>query len=294
LAPERLIRPDCFCRCMRHCALTIDVDRDVNKPCVGQTCAISTSANGSEEPRFRSSAVGLERMVDLLDELDIQGTFFFEARTALEIAKDIDIVDLMKGHEIASHAYDHEDLTGKETGIKLSMSDLDDILERSVSTLHEIFGTGRMGFRAPYLGVRDDLAGMLSEKGFKYDSSVILFLKEGEIRPFQLSSGLWEVPVVCSNDADRKKIVGYLWPMHENNRPPEHYVAMFDQFKDGLFVLADHSWHVVESYARGRLPKADADNEVQKLRAVLEGALDGGVEFTRIDDYLLEHTSEGR
>ncbi len=279
---------------MRRCAFTVDVDRDVNKPCAGQTCAVSTSANGNQEPRFRSSAVGLVRMVDLLNDLDIQGTFFFEARTALEISKEIDIVDLMRGHEIASHAYDHEDLTGKETGIMLSAADLDDVLERSVSALHEIFGTGRMGFRAPYLGVRDDLAGLLTDKGFKYDSSVILFLKEGVIRPFQLTSGLWEVPVVCSNDGEGKKIVGYLWPMHENNRTPDHYVAMVDQFKDGLFVLADHSWHVVESYARGLLSAVDAENELLKLRAVLEGTLDRGVEFTRIDDYMMEHTGEGR
>jgi peptidoglycan/xylan/chitin deacetylase (PgdA/CDA1 family) len=279
---------------MRRCAFTVDVDRDVNKPCAGQTCAVSTSANGNQEPRFRSSAVGLERMVDLLNDLDIQGTFFFEARTALEIAKDSDLVDLMKGHEIASHAYDHEDLTGKETGVKMSTADIDDVLERSVSALHGIFGTERMGFRAPYLGVRDDLAGLLTEKGFKYDSSVIHFLKEGVIRPFQLTSGLWEVPVVCSSDGEGKKIVGYLWPMHENNRTSEHYVAMVDQFKDGLFVLADHSWHVVESYSRGMLSAVDAQNELLKLRAVLEGALDRGAEFTRIDDYMMEHTGEGR
>ncbi len=279
---------------MRQCAFTVDVDRDVNKPCTGQACAVSNAVDGDQGPRFRSSAKGLERMVDLLDHLDIQGTFFFEARTALEISREIDLVDLMRRHEVASHAYDHEDLTGKETGVRLTRSDMDDILERSVSALHEIFGTGRMGFRAPYLGVRDDLAGLLQEKGFKYDSSVILMLKDGAIRPFQLSNGLWEVPVACANDAEGKKIVGYLWPMHENVRPPEHYVTMFEQFREGLFVLADHSWHVQESYSRGMLSDPDSELELTKLRKVLEGALDSGVEFTRIDDHILEHFGEGR
>jgi phytoene dehydrogenase-like protein len=142
------------------------------------------------------------------------------------------------------------------------------------------------------------IAGMASsfhdEKGFKYDSSVILMLKDGTVRPFQLSNGLWEVPVACANDAEGKKIVGYLWPMHENARPPENYVTMFEQFREGLFVLADHSWHVQESYSRGMLSDADAELELTKLRRVLEGALDSGVEFTRIDDHILEHFGEGR
>jgi len=97
---------------MTFAAFTIDVDRDVNLPLPGKMEASSMEREGGARPRFTSSRRGLELLVDLLGEWGIRGTFFIEARTAKEVAKDLDLSDLVKGHEVGCHGFEHEDLTG--------------------------------------------------------------------------------------------------------------------------------------------------------------------------------------
>jgi hypothetical protein len=291
---DRIIKRVDDSNIMRLSAFTVDVDRDVNQACHGKICAVSAPKDGNDSPRFDSSAAGLEIIVDVLNDLDIQGTFFFEARTALEIAGRVDLVSLMRGHEVACHSYDHEDLTGERTGVLIGPGELDDIIERSISALREIFGVGRLGFRAPYLSSNDALQDMLRRKDFLYDSSVVQTIQGGTIGPYVASSGLMQVPIASGIDRNGKKIVGYLWPMHEGMRVVNDYLALYDDFNDGLFVLATHSWHLVENFAKGPLGKADVDIQTDNLHELLSKATDGGVEFVRIDDHLEDHPIGGR
>ena len=82
---------------MRRAAITVDVDRDVNQACKGQMAAVSSPIRGSDEPRFSSSRKGLELIIGTLNELDVRGTFFLEAKTALEIGRTLDIAKLLEG-----------------------------------------------------------------------------------------------------------------------------------------------------------------------------------------------------
>ncbi|HSV41790.1 MAG TPA: polysaccharide deacetylase family protein, partial [Methanomassiliicoccales archaeon] len=249
--------------------------------------------NGNDSPRFDSSLTGLELIVDLLNDLNIQGTFFFEARTALNMARKTDLASLMTGHEVACHAYDHEDLTGEKTGTVLTPPEVEDVLERSISAMHEIFGMGRMGFRAPYLACDERLGFMLFDKDFKYDSSVVVPMVEGSVRPYLTPSGLMQVPIASGTDRKGKKIVAYLWPLHEGKRQLQDYVDLQSQFRDGLLVLATHSWHLVENFRDGLLDKGQMEWQMETLRDLLSACMDDGLEFVRIDDYLSEHQGGG-
>jgi len=62
---------------VRAVAFTVDVDRDVNLACQGDVCSIS---KGGGAPRFGSSARGLELVLQVLEEMGVKGTFFWEGR----------------------------------------------------------------------------------------------------------------------------------------------------------------------------------------------------------------------
>ena len=271
---------------MRRAAITVDVDRDVNQARKGRMAAVSNPINGSDQPRFSSSHRGLELIVGMLNDLGIRGTFFLEATTALEINKMSDLGKLLEGHEIACHAYDHEDLTGTETGVRMDREDIDDVLERSVGVLDSLFGKESRGFRAPYLHSSDDVMDSLKEHAFLYDSSVVEEIREGSIGPYVSRNGLPEVPIASSRDERGKKIVGYLWPLHEGKRPIADYLRMVDGFKDGLLVLSTHSWHPVENFCDGHQCEVDVQKGMDDLRELLNHAQESGVEFETVAEHV--------
>jgi peptidoglycan/xylan/chitin deacetylase (PgdA/CDA1 family) len=271
---------------MRRAAITVDVDRDVNQACKGKKAAVSSPIHGSDEPRFSSSRRGLELIVATLNDLGVQGTFFMEATTALEINKTENLTELLEGHEVACHAYDHEDLTGADTGVRMDRQDIDDILERSIEALDSLFGGERRGFRAPYLHASDDLMDSLKEHNFLYDSSVVEEICEGSIRPYVSRNGLPEVPIASSRDQRGKKIVGYLWPLHEGKRPIADYVRMVDGFNDGLLVLSTHSWHVVENFCNGQQCELEVQKGMDDLRTIIQHSLNTGVELVTVAEHV--------
>jgi peptidoglycan/xylan/chitin deacetylase (PgdA/CDA1 family) len=271
---------------MRRAAITVDVDRDVNQACKGKTAAISSPIDGSDEPRFSSSGKGLELIVSTMNDLGVRGTFFMEATTALEINKTFDIAELLRGHEIACHAYDHEDLTGFDTGVHMDRDQIDDVLERSVGVLESLFGEGRRGFRAPYLHSSDEVMDSLKEHRFLYDSSVVEEMRDGSIRPYLTKNGLPEAPIASSLDHRGKKIVGYLWPLHEGKRPIEDYLRMVDGFTDGLLVLSTHSWHPVESFCNGQKCQLDVQKGMDDLRTLIQHSIATGVEFVTVGEHV--------
>lgn len=273
---------------MRRAAITVDVDRDVNQACKGKMTAVSSPVRGSDEPRFSSSRKGLELIVGTLNDLDVKGTFFLEATTALEISRMVDLGKLLDGHEIACHAYDHEDLTGTDTGVRVDREDIDDILERSVGVLDELFGKGGRGFRAPYLHSSQDLLDSLRDHGFLYDSSVVEEIREGAIRPYLSKNGLPEVPIASSRDSSGKRMVGYLWPLHEGKRPIADYLRMVDGFREGLLVLSTHSWHPVENFCSGEQCELDVQKGMDDLRELIVHCKGTDVEFVTVAEHVAQ------
>jgi len=270
---------------MRFAAFTVDVDRDVNQPRKGEIKAVSCEVGGDPSARFGSSARGLALIVEALNELGIRGTFFMEAETAERIALDVDIRNLMCGHEIAGHGYGHEDLTGESNEVPLGPEEIGQVIDACTSSLEKLFGKRPAGFRAPYLHTSEMVADALKERGYLYDSSVIRSIEDGGIAPSRHPNGLWEVPLAQGVDGRGKKLQSYLWPLHEGKRPPADYKVLFSQFREGLLVLGDHSWHMVERLG-GPVDEEGVRGNVAELKALLGGALDRGIEFTTLKDYI--------
>jgi peptidoglycan/xylan/chitin deacetylase (PgdA/CDA1 family) len=268
---------------VRAVAFTVDMDRDVNLACQGDICSIS---NGGMHPRFDSSARGLKLIANLLEEMGVKGTFFWEGRTAEVLSDKMDLNDLMRRHEVALHGYDHEDFAGKETGILLDRESTGAILDKGTEALDRVFGEAARGFRAPYQRVTDILLDELRARNFLYDSSDTVELVDGKVRPYRNKNGLPEIPIIWSRDGRGKKIVSYLWPYHEGKRPIADYLDLFDGFQDGLLVIATHSWHPVESYCSGLRTKEDVNREISELRTLLEHIERSGGELVRIADHL--------
>jgi len=271
---------------MRYAAFTVDVDRDVNLPERGRYEAVSKALeNGDASPRFTSSAQGLRLIVELLDEMGIKGTFFLEGDTLRAIAREMDVRTILAKHEVAAHGICHEDLTGEETGICLMGPEVAQVIDDSASVIEDLCGRRPVGFRAPYQHIDEATMEILTEKDFLYDSSLTIKLKDGKVMPWRLDSDLLEIPIASGKDIAGKKIVSYLWPMHEGKRTPKDYVHLASEVRSGVLTLATHSWHMVETYGRGRLDRADVMKNLGNLRRVLEGTMDSGMEFIALEDY---------
>ena len=103
------------------------------------------------------------RILDLLDEASVRGTFFVMGRVAdayPELVREI----ARRGHEIGSHTYDHLLVWGMEPGA--FRRDVD----RSRAQLQDLTGQPVLGFRAPEFSVRalgHWSFGVLAEAGFR-------------------------------------------------------------------------------------------------------------------------------
>lgn len=265
---------------MRNAVFTVDVDRDVNVAEEGRyDAASSPGKTGETAARYTSSARGLELLVNVLDELGIHATFFLEGDTLRALAKHMDVRSLLSKHEVACHGVCHEDLTGETTGVCLTGPEIAEVVRESASIVEDISGRRPSGFRAPYLHASSETLAILAKEGFRYDSSKVKRMEKGRIDPWRLDEGLWELPVAEGKDAKRKRIVSYLWPMHEGERSPSDYVALAESLKAGCLVLATHSWHMVETYGHGLLDEMQVEMNLRNLRRVLEGIAELGIEF---------------
>jgi peptidoglycan/xylan/chitin deacetylase (PgdA/CDA1 family) len=271
---------------VRDVAFTVDVDRDVNLACQGQSCSISKMRDGDSSPRFTSSARGLNGFLEVLRDTGVKGTFFWEGRSAEIISREIDLRTLMKGHEVGLHGYDHEDFSGQETGVVLDRPEVREVLDRAEGALDRVFGRERRGFRAPYQRTSEPLMAELAERKYLYDSSDTVCLEKGVVRPYRRDGGLLEAPVCWARDHKGKKIVSYLWPFHEGKRPIDDYLDLMDRFEDGLMVLATHSWHPVESFGGGLRCEKDILQEMADLRRLIDHGQETGVRFVGLADHL--------
>jgi len=250
--------------------LTVDVDRDVNISIPGKIEAGSTDRGLGTSPRYASSAEGLKTLTDLLDEMGIEATYFAEGRTLINIGGE-----LLAGREVGIHGMDHEDFTAD-----IPVEEKEKILNESYRTVKDVLGINPVCSRMPYMKISPDIPGILTGLGIKYDSSEYRAIGE-RMFPHRLG-GLTEVPVPVSTDSEGKKIVGYLWPMHEGKRKPSDYARMASETNQGIFILATHSWHMAESVKNGILSKEEKEFNRDNVRKTLELLLDGGYVFETI------------
>jgi len=250
---------------MRIACFTVDLDRDVNIP-ISPWEAGSTDRGHGVAPRFKSTAKGSRMLSKLFTETGIDATFFAEARTLQEVSDDI------LDYEIAMHGLEHEDLS------MLDENDTEQIIFDASDIIWDIAGQRPEGFRAPYMKPNDEMYEILLDAGVTYDSSNYVDVSK-TIRPYELN-GLTEIPVPKDTDGNGKNIYGYLWAMHENKRSPQDYIDLASKMEDGVFVIATHSWHMVESVDDGMMDSARKKVNLENVRQVIEGLQKKGFEFT--------------
>ncbi len=247
----------------RSLYFTVDADRDANVPIRGNATAGSIDRGESPSPRFSSSERGMSILAELLDDLGIRGTFFMEGRTA-----EVTECSVLAGHCIGLHGYDHEDLTGFKTGV---IPDVKEILRRGYDAVSDRLSRP-ICFRAPYMMVDENVLDVVGSLGIAADSSFYTEIG-GPTSPYT-HLGMTEYPVLKARDSRGKVIAAYLWPMHEGRRPPEDYIAMGEEMED--LVLADHTWHMVETRDGGIMSDDWVRENTDRVRRVLEGILDLG------------------
>ena len=110
--------------------------------------------------------VGVPRILDLLDEYNIKGSFFVPGHTAENhphIVPDL----LTRGHEIAHHGYVHERPASLGEGEERR------VLEKGMEILEHQSGARVTGYRSPSWDISVSTLDLLVEYGFTYDSSLM-------------------------------------------------------------------------------------------------------------------------
>lgn len=109
---------------------------------------------------------GMPRILAMLERHDLRATFFCPGFTAERYP------DLLRrvrdaGHEIAHHGYLHEAMAG------MSPQEEADVLDRGLDALERVAGVRPVGYRAPMWEATYATAGLLLDRGFSYDSSLM-------------------------------------------------------------------------------------------------------------------------
>jgi peptidoglycan-N-acetylglucosamine deacetylase len=121
--------------------------------------------------------VGVRRLLGILERARIRSTFFIPGFTAdLHPATVRDIA--AAGHEIAHHGYHHVKPAG------LSVAEQAEQLDRGTDALERLTGQRPVGYRAPMWDLSWEMPGLLAERGFHYDSSLM-----NDDTPYLLSPG---------------------------------------------------------------------------------------------------------
>ena len=114
----------------------------------------------------------IHKLLDLFDRYEVSATFFVLGWIAERCPSLVQEIHA-RGHEIASHGYNHELCSN------LSMSDLHDDLYRSKALLEDITGQRVYGYRAPSFSISDELLKIIEQCGYLYDSSYNSFTMHG-------------------------------------------------------------------------------------------------------------------
>ena len=211
---------------------------------MGQAMAIGAGRAGAPDPLEPSLAIGYPRMLGLLDELELRGTFFIEGWNGLHHPdRVLELAE--RGHEVGLHGWVHEPLAS------LERSRVEQVIHDGTAALDRL-GLRPAGFRAPG-ALRGPHAGpILAGLGYRYDSSTDIAQaddpEDGDqfVEPGLLPSGLAHVPwrhaMVDSIQYLRRK---------QGPRKPEELEARWVATMDRLAEARATTTLVVHAYLSG-------------------------------------------
>lgn len=137
---------------------------------------------GAKSPSMISrgefGAVGVERILRLLDRESIPATFFVTGHTA-ETYPDHTRAIAAAGHEIGHHGYLHEN------PIDLTLEEEIGVMQRGLDALASVAGVRPIGYRSPAWDNSPNTIGILLDHGFRYESS----LMANDFTPYWVRTG---------------------------------------------------------------------------------------------------------
>lgn len=110
--------------------------------------------------------VGIPRLVNLFDKLDIKTTWFFPGHSIESFPTETQLV-IQAGHEIGLHGYSHEN------PIAMTSEQEEAVLERSIELITQVWGKPPSGYVAPWWEFSHTTAELLIKHGIKYDNSLM-------------------------------------------------------------------------------------------------------------------------
>ncbi len=141
------------------------------------------------------AVTGMPRILAMLKRHNLRATFFCPGYTA-ERYPDLLRRVLDEGHEVAHHGYLHEAIQG------MTAEQEAEVLDRGLDALERVAGIRPVGYRAPMWEATYSTAGLLLDRGFLYDSS----LMDADV-PYELAEhpgdgarSIVEIPVAWSLD----------------------------------------------------------------------------------------------
>lgn len=181
---------------------------------------------------------GVPRLLRMLDRLGVRSTFFVPGYTAVRhpgMVRDL----VAAGHEIAHHGWLHEPLAGVSAEQEAA------ILDRGLRTLEEVAGVRPVGYRAPMWELTWASPGLLADRGFLYDSSLM-----DADHPYELvaddARSIVEIPIHWGlDDWEQYCFVPGLsesLPIETPAKATEAWRAEYEAMREdgGCFVLTGH------------------------------------------------------
>ena len=142
----------------------------------------------------RGMEEGMPRLLDLLGEVGVHGTFFTTGEMARRFPSVMQRL-VVEGHELACHGDLHRDFT------TLNRAEASAELGAAVKTLRT-FGP-LVSFRAPYLRFPAEYLPLLVEHGLRIDSSVARYKFGANHRPGPAVAGLVRMPASATSSVLR-------------------------------------------------------------------------------------------
>ena len=148
---------------------------------------------------------GLPRILALLEEEEVQATFFIPGKIAEIFPESVALIHA-KGHEIGVHGYAHERWNELDEATEY------ELVSKSKKLLENITNEEIIGFRSPAWSLNTHSVGVLQQLKFAYDSSLMAddyqsyTLREGDYMTLDgefvrgVDSALIEFPVAWELD----------------------------------------------------------------------------------------------
>ena len=149
------------------------------------------------------------RVLELFDKHNTRATFFvlgYVAERLPELIRDIDA----RGHEIATHGYNHQLIT------RITPGEFEHDLVRAIDVLKNSCGVQQdiIGFRAPSFTIVEQTRwalDILEQHNIRYDSSVFPIgfhpdygMPDSPLAPYKVTENLWEFPLSCVDILGRR------------------------------------------------------------------------------------------